>query len=134
MKRGNILKATLIICFFVFSASVFAITRFDLQYSTGSFIGEAAGDDLGRAISTVGDVNGDGFDDFIFGSFNNDEFGDGSGQTYLVFGSESMWDMDVNVSNVNASFIGLTGNENAGRAISGNYMLTKDLSFDKQTA
>ncbi|MEQ1859559.1 MAG: VCBS repeat-containing protein [Chthoniobacteraceae bacterium] len=48
--------------------------------------GVAGGDRAGHAVSDAGDVNGDGFDDFIVGAYNSDEGGDDRGASYVVFG------------------------------------------------
>lgn len=48
------------------------------------------GDYAGLAVSSAGDVNGDGFDDLVVGAFGADPNGNEvSGQTYVVFGSDS---------------------------------------------
>jgi len=51
-----------------------------------SFIGEAAGDGSGSYVAGVGDVNGDGFDDFAIGApgYNVGE-DDWVGKSYLIF-------------------------------------------------
>ena len=48
--------------------------------------GVAAGDFSGRAVSTAGDVNGDGVDDLLIGAPCADPNGDCSGASYVVFG------------------------------------------------
>jgi len=48
--------------------------------------GVAAGDLSGLAVSTAGDVNGDGVDDLLIGAPGADPNGDRSGASYLVFG------------------------------------------------
>lgn len=62
---------------------------FDLTSLNGSngfrVDGEADSAELGRVVSVVGDVNGDGFDDFAFSDSGSM---DGSG-AYVVFGSSS---------------------------------------------
>ncbi len=57
----------------------------DLTAATGYvFKGIDQGDRSGNAVASVGDVNGDGFDDLIIGA---DQAGDnGEGESYLVFG------------------------------------------------
>jgi hypothetical protein len=45
-----------------------------------------AGDHSGVSVSSAGDVNGDGFDDLIIGARNADPNGNGSGESYVVFG------------------------------------------------
>src|SRR3989344_3173307 len=89
----------------------------NLSNSNASFIGEA-GDSSGVSVSSVGDVNGDGYDDILIGAYLNDEGGDNAGQVYLIFGKSSGWSMDTNLSNANASFYGEKNNDNAGFSVS----------------
>jgi photosystem II stability/assembly factor-like uncharacterized protein len=51
-----------------------------------TMLGEEANDQFGVSASTVGDVNADGFDDFLVGSHGNSEGGQGAGKAYLFFG------------------------------------------------
>ncbi len=48
--------------------------------------GEAELDGLGGALSTAGDVNGDGFDDILIGARSNDTNGIQAGRAYLFYG------------------------------------------------
>ena len=52
--------------------------------------GEATDDNLGRSVSTAGDVNGDGYDDIIVGAPENDSGGSGAGAAYIFLGGSSM--------------------------------------------
>ena len=52
--------------------------------------GEASGDNLGIRISNLGDVNGDGIDDFMVGATGKDDGGANAGAAYVVFG-KSTW-------------------------------------------
>ena len=58
---------------------------------TNGFIlnGIDASDLSGRSVSSAGDVNGDGYDDLIIGADGADPNGDGSGETYIVYGGAS---------------------------------------------
>ena len=49
-------------------------------------IGEASSDNLGIAVSTAGDFNGDGFSDVIAGAHTNDAGGANAGRAYIFFG------------------------------------------------
>ena len=48
--------------------------------------GEAAGDHLGAAVATAGDVNGDGYADVIVGAAGNDAGGLDAGRAYVYYG------------------------------------------------
>jgi hypothetical protein len=50
--------------------------------------GEIAGDQVGESVANAGDVNGDGFDDFVLGARQADPNGAASGRSYVIFGSE----------------------------------------------
>ena len=51
-----------------------------------AFYGEAAGDQAGTALSAAGDLNGDGYDDFVVGAPFNDQNGTDAGKVYILFG------------------------------------------------
>jgi hypothetical protein len=48
--------------------------------------GEACDDRFGASVSGAGDVNGDGYDDFLVGAFNHDTGGFEAGRAYLYLG------------------------------------------------
>ncbi|MFH1915858.1 MAG: integrin alpha, partial [Nanoarchaeota archaeon] len=92
--------------------------------SNASFWGEAKSDNAGRSVSGVGDVNGDGYDDFVIGAAADPNGAAGAGESYLILGRASGWVMDVNLSGPgdnrsNASFWGEAKSDNAGRSVSG---------------
>ena len=53
-----------------------------------AFAGEAAGDNFGFAVSSAGDVDGDGRSDILIGAAGNDATGDASGRAYLYSGDD----------------------------------------------
>ena len=64
----------------------------DLNGTTGSaFHGAAAGDYAGQAVSAAGDVNGDGFGDFIVGASK----AGGTGAAYVIFGTAAGFPADA---------------------------------------
>lgn len=65
--------------------------------------GAVASDYAGRAVSTAGDVNGDGNDDVIIGSFTNDANGANTGSSYVVFGHTGAFVPTLNLSTLDGN-------------------------------
>ena len=57
-----------------------------LADATAILSGEAEQDFAGRSLAGVGDIDGDGNDDFLVGAKTNDEGGNSAGKSYLVLG------------------------------------------------
>jgi Ca2+-binding RTX toxin-like protein len=78
--------------------------------------GEASNDQAGVSVAGAGDVNGDGYDDFIIGSYAGPN-GPASGASYLVFGTGAPFAGDFNLSTLNgANGFQLNGAEQADSA------------------
>ncbi len=90
-----------------------------LSAANASYHGEEVDDYSGSAVSGAGDVNGDGFDDFLIGASGNDEGGSRAGQSYLILGKASGWAMDTNLSTAGASFWGEHADDRSGSRVSG---------------
>jgi len=65
--------------------------------------GSNYGDSTGGHVSSAGDVNGDGFDDVIFGASLADFAGTGSGATYVVFGKSGGFAPTLALSSLDGS-------------------------------
>ncbi len=65
--------------------------------------GEKPGDLSGNSVSTAGDINGDGFDDFIVSAFRANANGLDSGASYVVFGKSGAFNPTLNLSELNGS-------------------------------
>jgi methionine-rich copper-binding protein CopC len=66
--------------------------------------GATVGDNSGAAVSSAGDVNGDGFDDLLIGAPYADLSGSDSGSTYVVFGKASGFSTYVDLTYVGGVF------------------------------
>ncbi|MDQ3773180.1 MAG: hypothetical protein M3461_01765, partial [Pseudomonadota bacterium] len=72
--------------------------------------GVAAGDGSGFAVSTAGDVNGDGMDDLLIGAPGAGPNGESSGASYVVFGQAAP-PVSVRCNGLPATIVGTFGND-----------------------
>ncbi|MEM6596803.1 MAG: Ig-like domain-containing protein [Cyanobacteria bacterium P01_C01_bin.69] len=97
----------------------------DINGSNGFVInGVDIGDRSGRAVSDLGDVNGDGIDDLIIGAFRADPYGyDRAGESYVVFGNSNGFGSALDLSALDGSngFLieGLEQYDRSGISVSG---------------
>ncbi|MBE9196860.1 FG-GAP repeat protein [Synechocystis sp. LEGE 06083] len=96
----------------------------DLNGSNGFVInGIDLADYSGRSVSSAGDVNGDGFDDFLIGANRADPNGQfNAGESYVVFGKSGGFSSSLNLADLNGSngFVinGIDGSDASGRSVS----------------
>ncbi len=111
----------------VFGSSSGFDTQFNLSSLNGSngFVinGIDSGDLSGYSVSNAGDINGDGFDDLIIGASGaGPNAQDGTGESYVVFGSNSGFGASFNLSSLNGSngFVinGIDSGDNSGNSVS----------------
>lgn len=80
------------------------------------FSGAAADDRAAYAVAGGMDINGDGAADLLIGAYQNDDGGSDAGAVYLILGSSSPGDVDLN--NADAVFTGESADDQAGLAVS----------------
>ena len=90
--------------------------------SNASYLAEAAGDWAGHRVSSIGDVDDDGFNDFLVGADKGDN-GEtvNAGKVYLIRGKNTnQWAKNVSLANADASWIGAFNNDNQGWGVGNN--------------
>ena len=84
--------------------------------------GVSAGDNAGLSVSGAGDVNGDGIDDIIVGSYLDDPNGADSGAAFVIFGKPggaAVELSDIEVGKGGFAINGASAGDNAGLSVSG---------------
>lgn len=85
--------------------------------------GIAVNDASGGSVNHAGDINGDGIDDVVIGAPNADPNGSNSGQSYVVFGTNSGFSANFNLSSLNGSngfqINGIAANDYSGFSVNG---------------
>jgi uncharacterized repeat protein (TIGR01451 family) len=103
-------------------------TDYPLAQADASFLGEAEDDRLGRSVAGLGDVNGDGYGDFLIASISSDYGAPDAGQNYLFLGraapgapgsdpARPWWGTDYAVAGADASFVGEAAGDESGRRV-----------------
>lgn len=81
------------------------------------FTGEAAGDHAGCSVAGAGDVDADGYADFLVGAYLNDDGGTSAGAAYLVLGSTGL--TSGTLGDATAAYDGAAAGDEAGGSVAG---------------
>jgi len=104
--------------YLLFGRSNWGGAEFSLAATNASYIGEQSEDQAGWGLSGAGDINGDGFSDFLIGAWKNSYGYTYSGKAYLIYGQSSGWQQNVDLSNISLFFAGELDTNYAGYAVS----------------
>jgi len=98
-----------------------------IMIPSASFFGKEYIERIGYALAGGGDVNGDGFDDFLIGTFHNAVMGADAGAAYLFLGHAHLcWSLDDSVAHANARLLGQQAYDAAGYSVACNGDLNGD--------
>jgi uncharacterized repeat protein (TIGR01451 family) len=85
-----------------------------------TFVGTNAYDRAGESVAMIGDVNDDGYDDFLIGARAGDVIANNGGGVYLFLGEpEAAWGNDVPVNQADATFGSAGYQDYAGHDVAG---------------
>ena len=104
--------------YLVLGSSLSSTSGIDLSDADYSFVGENSDDQLGRSVSSAGDVDGDGLDDLLVGAVGNNDGGESAGKAYLILGSSLGSASDIDLSDTDYSFVGENSDDQSGMAVS----------------
>ena len=90
----------------------------DLSEADHIFIGEAASDYAGRCVAGAGDVDDDGYDDFLIGAWGSDHAQSNAGSAYLLRGGPQGFS-DTDLSSADVLLTGEEGSDYAGWSVAG---------------
>ena len=96
---------------------------YNLSSADLALTGEAASDSAGDALSALGDMDGDGYDDYLVGAPGSDDAGDDAGAVYLVGGALSA---SGDLSSAMAVIYGASSDDAAGSNVHGGGDFTGD--------
>jgi len=84
----------------------------NLDDADGVLTRESPGDDGGNSLAGAGDVNADGYDDFLVGAHSDSTYGSYTGAAYLLYGPVSG---QMSLGQADAKFTGESAGSYAGR-------------------
>jgi len=87
--------------------------------NNGSFRGNKTDDMAGVWLAGAGDVNGDGYHDFLIAAARNDDAGSNAGTTYLFFGMPGGFSDNTSVRDADFKIYGEAVDDNSGMRLDG---------------
>lgn len=91
--------------------------RWNLSDADANFYGEDLEDQAGWDVQDAGDVDGDGFDDFLIGAWKNDAGGEDAGKVYLIKGRKQGWQGNIPLSEIETFYVGAQPGVYAGFSV-----------------
>jgi hypothetical protein len=104
--------------YIILGSSLNTSSGLDLSTADYKLVGEDAGDNAGKFVSSAGDVDGDGLDDLLIGAQNNDDGGSNAGAAYIILGSSLGTSSTIDLSTADYKLVGEDASDGAGLSVS----------------
>ncbi|MBD3290833.1 hypothetical protein GF337_18645, partial [candidate division KSB1 bacterium] len=89
-----------------------------LSQADATYIGERTGDQAGWGLAGIGDIDRDGFDDFMIGAWKNHCVYPEDGKAYLIYGKATGWEQNIDLETIPDYYSGIADTNFAGYAVS----------------
>lgn len=116
MFQNDQWKTGIILLFFLTSRILFSQSIFTDYYAT--YMGTVANERIGYAMNPAGDINNDGLDDWVMGTFHYNVGGWDRGAVYIGLGKPEDQGMNKWISQLDARFIGTHDHDGIGYSVS----------------
>ncbi len=88
---------------------------YSLSLADASFLGEGSLDQAGRRVSGAGDINDDGYADFLIGAPHSSRAAEDGGAAYLLFGGpDAGWGQDFSLTGADFIYVAEAAFDHAG--------------------
>jgi hypothetical protein len=114
---GNLAGKTYLILANDLPATGTTTVNISLTNAHYAFIGENALDYASDSLAGVGDIDGDGYDDLLFGAAGNDDNGTLAGKAYLVYGSSLTSSGSMSLKDADILFKGQKAGDQLGFSV-----------------
>lgn len=110
-------KILVIVFLFMFLPIYINAETLNLSNAQAKFTGEAANDNAGYTVTGVGDVNSDGYADFVINAYQESSSAKHAGAVYLFYGKNELYSGIFDLKSADAKFIGPNSEAHAGKSI-----------------